>query len=135
MLYAKTYGLKPGDQIVESLTSLGLAKHFAMYLGWDKNGVEWIAENKKHIGVQVITADEYFKSVLSIARFEKFSGNNIARRIAVEKALRSVGKPYDLISFNCEHFITEITTGKATSKQIQVASGVILFLALITLFD
>lgn len=122
MLYANYYGLEPGDTIVEPIFILGMAKHFAMYLGVDDKGVEWITENKKFKGVQIIIAADYFKNVSSIARIEKFNGNNAQRRVVVENAFRRAGKPYDLTSYNCEHYVNEITRGRPTSRQVEVAS-------------
>lgn len=131
MLYANKYGLQTGDQIVEPLTGLGFSKHFAVYLGWDYHGEEWIAENHKTKGVQIITAAEYFRNVNHISRIDKFKGTGQQRRALVAKAKSLVGKPYSLVSYNCEHFASEVTSGVAESRQITIAAvslvGLVLF--------
>lgn len=126
MYYSKKLGLKPGDQIVEIITPLGIAKHFAIYLGWDNTGTEWIIENKKFDAVRLIKAADYSKTVLQVSRIQKFSGNNIARKLAVQNALKKIGKPYDLINYNCEHFVTEAITGKKKSRQVENAAIIVL---------
>lgn len=130
MFYAKKYNLKPGDQIVECITALGITKHFALYLGPDEYNREWIVENKKITGVRLIPAAKYFSQLISLARIEKFIGTNAERNQAVKNALKSVGKPYHLTDYNCEHFVTEVTTGKSESKQVQNVSLSILGLLL-----
>jgi hypothetical protein len=35
-----------------------------------------------------------------------------------------LGKPYDLVIFNCEHFARWIATGKTESKQVKTASTI-----------
>lgn len=117
-MYSKIYNLKPGDHIVEPLFQTGLTKHHAIYLGIDNSGVEWIAENHKFKNAQIIPAVEYFASVDRIDRIEKFKGNNIERKQAVMRALKLAGKPYNLVTYNCEHFVNEVLTGKAESKQV-----------------
>ena len=73
-MYAKIYNLVPGDRIVEALFLTSFSKHFALYLGTDTSGVEWIAENHKGTNVQIIPASKYFATVKKIARIDKFTG-------------------------------------------------------------
>ena len=120
-MYSNLYKVLPGDQLVTSLFKTGLAKHFAIYLGKNKNGVEWIAENKKFNNVQIIPASEYFARVESIDRIEKFTGNNIERNEAVKRAYKLAGKSYDLINYNCEHYANEVVTGRSFSNQVTLA--------------
>lgn len=112
------YNLKPGDRIVEPLFQTGLTKHHAIYLGSDKNGIEWIAENNKFKNVQLLPAIQFFASVRQIDRIERFNGSNSKRLEVVQRALKLAGKPYDLINYNCEHFVNEAITEKATSSQV-----------------
>ena len=56
--------------------------------------------------------------MVGIDAIEKFTGNNIARKMAVQKALRLIGKPYHLIDYNCEHFANDIQFAKPESKQV-----------------
>lgn len=117
--YCYRYSLGVGDRIVEPLFQTGFTKHHAIYLGTDSNGIEWIAENHKFKNVQIITAEQFFATVKQIDRIEKFEGSNIERRLVINRALKLAGKPYDLITYNCEHFANEIVTGKAASKQVK----------------
>lgn len=120
MNYVKHFGLAPADRIIEPLFQTGFSKHHAIYLGINSLGIELVAENHKVKGVQIITASEYFSSVKRIDRIEKFDGNYIDRKAAVQRALELAGKRYDLINYNCEHFANEVLTGKAKSKQVEI---------------
>ena len=45
-----------------------------------------------------------------------FSGTEIVRR-----ARERIGQTYNLVSANCEHFVTEVRTGSAVSLQVETA--------------
>ena len=125
-MYSKLYKLLPGDRIITPLFQTGLAKHFAIYLGKDKSGIEWITENHKFTNVQIIPASQYFASMKKIDRIEKFKGSNAERILAVKRALQLAGKSYDLVNYNCEHFANEVLTGQVESRQIRnVFAGLI----------
>ena len=118
MKYSQRYGLQPADRIVEPLFQTGVTKHHSIYLGEDFSGQEWIAENHKIKGVQIITAKGFFSPTKQIARIEKFNGSNQARKEAVQRALQLAGKPYNLLNYNCEHYANEVLTGRPESKQV-----------------
>lgn len=128
MFYAKKMGLSPGDQIVEYITALGIAKHFAIYLGWDDAGTEWVIENIKGDAVRVTKANDFFSRVIKVDRIIKHTGTNWDRKNLVQRALSKIGVPYNLINYNCEHFVTEVITGKPVSRQVQNAVAVYLSL-------
>ena len=117
MKYSLLYNLKPADRIVAPLFQTGLTKHHAIFLGTDRHGQEWIAENHYTEGVRIISASTFFKTN-KIDRVERFKGNLYERRIALEKARRLVGKSYNLLSYNCEHYANEVLNGKVESQQI-----------------
>ncbi len=54
-------------------------------------------------------------------RIEKFKGTEQARSEVVPRINELLGKKYDLINFNCEHFAEFIQTGVAASKQVAFA--------------
>lgn len=135
MNYSKIYNLKTGDKIVEPLFETGLSKHYAIYLGIDANGIEWITENHKFNNVQIITAHQYFSTVKKIDRIEKFKGTFSDRQLLINRAIKLSGKKYDFVFYNCEHFATEILTGESESKQItNLVAGLfaLLIISLIT---
>ncbi|HEX7846696.1 MAG TPA: YiiX/YebB-like N1pC/P60 family cysteine hydrolase [Chitinophagaceae bacterium] len=117
MKYSLLYNLNPADRIVGPLFQTGLTKHHAIFLGEDDLGQEWIAENHYIEGVRVIPASMFFKTN-KIDRIERFKGNNYQRRMAIEKAQRLIGKPYNLFTYNCEHYANEVLNGKVESRQV-----------------
>ena len=119
--FIRMHQLKPGDEIIVPKSQFNIVQHHVVYLGFDENGIDYIIENKIGIGVRLVTANDFFASVLSITKINRFEGTNEERKRLVEKALQSVGKPYNLINFNCEHFATELRTGRAKSRQVETA--------------
>ncbi len=110
--------LKTGDLIVRKK---GLfSTHYIVWIGWHK-GILMVAENQEGHGVRYISLHEALAGN-EILRFEPFGGTEAQRGLVVSKVNKLLGKTYDLIVFNCEHFARWIATGKIESKQIKTAS-------------
>lgn len=117
--YIQAYGLKPGDTIMVPKSWLNLVPHYAVYLGYDQLGTHWIIENIIGAGVRLITVDDFFAANPAVHKITRFTGANTERKTLVEKALASVGRPYNLIVYNCEHFAEELHTGVPRSRQVE----------------
>jgi hypothetical protein len=118
MKYVNFYNLKPGDKIVVPKSWMQVIQHHVIYLGQNHLGVHLIAENAVGLYVRVITVDQFFQENPQVTRIDQFAGNNVQRRHAVERALKMVGQPYDLINFNCEHFANYVQKGVLKSDQM-----------------
>ncbi|MBS1507031.1 MAG: lecithin retinol acyltransferase family protein [Bacteroidetes bacterium] len=112
--------LRSGDLIVRQKGPL--STHYIVYIGW-RNGVQVVAENQIGQGVRYTSLTEALAGN-KILRFEKFGGSETQRQLVVAKVNELIGKAYDLVVFNCEHFARWIATGKPESKQVKTASGV-----------
>jgi hypothetical protein len=93
----------------------------------DQYGQEWISENHWQHGVRLVKADAYFKEGNSYT-VVPFEGTYPERIAAVKRALAVLGKPYDLIQYNCEHYASYVQTGQAESKQVGNAIAAVLLL-------
>ena len=113
----------------------GLVQHHAIYLGMDHFGRDIIAENIVGKYVCTTPAEEFFVKNPGVTRIERFTGNGLARRQAVERALKLMGKPYNLIDFNCEHFANKVQTNIPFSPQLRFGVGVLITLILIAVFS
>ncbi|MBP9924551.1 MAG: lecithin retinol acyltransferase family protein [Cyclobacteriaceae bacterium] len=133
MDYVKFYKLKPGDRIVASKSFAGIVQHHAIYLGQNYQGQDLIAENVYEKFVAVVDSKKFFAEYPQVTRIEAFKGNNVERRVTIERALKLLSKPYSLINFNCEHFVNYVQHGKVESKQIDFALGLGAFVLLIGL--
>lgn len=122
----KKYSIRPGDEIVVPKSNWNLVQHHAIYIGYDYNGTDWMIENNVNAGVRLITADDFFNQVIQINAINRFKGTNAQRKALVQKALVSIGQPYSLINFNCQHFTSELLTGKRESYQVQNVFAVLL---------
>lgn len=111
-VYAHQYGMLPGDRLIQPIFQTGISKHSSIYLGIDERGNEWIAENHKSVGVRLIRAEAFFQNKSEVT-VERFNGKYNDRIVAVQRALSSLGKPYDIISYNCEHYVSSVQNGKA----------------------
>lgn len=121
--------LLSGDRIVVPKKGMNLIQHHAIYLGF-KEGVESVAENTLEKGVQILSISDFFRDVDVITKIERFEGNHEQRLKSVKKAISLVGKKYDVLNFNCEHYANFVQDKNPISKQVHVGGALILlFLA------
>ena len=119
--YIQHYNLTPGDEIIVPKSDFNIIQHHALYLGFDENKTDWIIHNTAGVGVSLITADEFFSLCPHITEIRRFIGTNEERKLLVQRALTKIGKPYHLIDYNCQHFTSEVKTGKTVNKQVEGA--------------
>lgn len=131
--YVDMLRLKPGDELVVPKSGWDIIQHHALYIGYDHQGTHWIIHNNVHTGVSLIKMDYFFAQVHKVNKVIRFTGTNAERKALVQRALFRIGKAYDLINYNCEHFTSEVKTGTASSTQVKagVAFAGILLLAAI----
>jgi Lecithin retinol acyltransferase len=118
MIYANKYGIKPADRIIEPIFPTGISKHHCVFLGMDYQGTEWISENNHVTGVRLVDAGNYFSRNKPF-QILKFNGNPQERKAAVQRALDELGKPYDLINYNCEHYAEYVQYNRIFSEQVE----------------
>ncbi|AXG71000.1 lecithin retinol acyltransferase [Kordia sp. SMS9] len=113
--------LRIGDRIVRTKGGI-LSKHHVLYVGfWDNQHL--IAENQLGFGVRYITLNQ-FLSEGQIERIEYYNYNEQSQAKIINRINKKIGTKYSLLDYNCEHFVNEILTGIAESKQIK--TGIIL---------
>lgn len=122
--------LQPADRLVIPKSGLNMVQHHAIYLGKDNSGNRIYIENAIGRGVQVVNEAYLFRGGYEITRAERFTGNQYQRNSAVQLAMQLIGKPYNLLNFNCEHYANTVQHRKSYSNQVGVGLG----LGLLTLF-
>ena len=135
MNYINFYNLKPGDRIITPKSPIGLIQHHVIYLGKNFENQDLIAENAFGKYVRVVTAEEFFTEYNHTPKIVSFQGSNHQRSEAVRRALDQLGKPYDLINFNCEHFANLVQTGYLKSLQMNSAVFLLIILVAIIIFN
>lgn len=125
------YGLGIGDRIVVPKSLADMVRHHVVFIGYSDDGEAWIAENKVGYGVIQTRLDHFVGGISSIHRIEKFYGNAAAQSTVVQRALARMGWGYNAVSYNCEHFVNDVLSGKSSSKQVGAALGVLGLLALV----
>lgn len=128
-------GLNSGDRVITPKSSWNLVQHHALYLGCDDWGNHFMCENIINEGVRLTRVHEFFNGVEKVTRIEKFTGNQISRKSTVQKALARLGKPYNLINYNCESFCNEVVHGKSFSEQAKFGLGLGLLAMLFIVFS
>lgn len=98
--------------------------HYMVYVGV-QNGIRTVAENQDKFGVRFISLEQALKNK-SVLQIEKFNGTEQERLMVIPKAMQLLGKAYDLVSFNYEHFARLITQGKIKSRQVDLVSSLAL---------
>lgn len=114
--------LKIGDLIVRKKGPF--STHFMVYVGM-QHGVQMVAENQSGVGVRFTSLANALAGN-AIMRFEKFGGTEAQRNLVIPRIKQLLGKSYDLVVFNCEHFARWIATGNIESKQVKIGSNVAL---------
>ena len=116
--------LKPGDRLVSPKSFLGIVMHHVIYYGKNEVGIDFIIENAPGFGVRFNTVDAFLNEYGSVFRIERFTGNEFARKNAIERAVSQSGKLYDLQNYNCETFCNYVQYGIVKSKQSENALAI-----------
>lgn len=135
----KQWNLQPGDGVVIPKSLMNLVQHHALYLGYDDYGNHYMCENVIGVGVKLTRVQDFFVAG-QITRIERYHGSGTDRKRIVQKALSRLGRPYNLINYNCESFCNDVRYNKPKSKQVEnvfifVAVFGLLFLILGFLFQ
>ena len=110
--------LQPGDRVVVPKSAWQLVQHHALYLGYDDFGKHYMSENVIGVGVKLTRVSDFFEGVPRVTRIEPYTGSNYERRLVVERALAKLGKPYNLINYNCESFVNDALYQQPKSVQV-----------------
>lgn len=100
---------KQGD--VLQVHKSGGVKHFGIYIGSGN-----IIDNSPSLGRVSIRSLRDFSpaSKINVLKHQsKYTGFEI-----VERAMQRLGRPYNILTQNCEHFVTDVILGRPSSKQI-----------------
>ncbi|MFN0292831.1 lecithin retinol acyltransferase family protein [Pedobacter helvus] len=111
-------GLMAGDSVVIPKSNVGLIEHYGVYIGTDKMRNHIFAENNVNTGVRLVTDKTFFKNCNSVLAVKKLTGGNVERGKAVQRALSLLGKPYELVNFNCEHYSNYVQNERPNSQQV-----------------
>ena len=110
--------LRPGDRLVLPKSEWNLIQHHVIYIGIDANGNRLYIENFAGKGVQLVNENHLFRDWYYVTRIEPFVGDIFQRNEAIKRAMQLIGKPYDLVNFNCEHYANTVQHNKSYSKQV-----------------
>lgn len=112
-----------GDRLVRTKGGI-FTKHHALYMGiWQNEHL--IAENQNGFGVRYIPLNQFLsEGILERVEYHNYSENS--QTVIIDKVNKKVGAGYDLLTYNCEHFVNDILKSVAESKQIKNALAVLI---------
>lgn len=135
--WAVHHGLQPGDRVITHKSAFRIIKHHSIYVGVDANLNAWVVENVVGKGVRWTRLDELIRRNGSITGIERFHGTEAQRTAVINQALARIGLPYDVLSYNCEHFVNEVLYGKRSSPQVDTVmkaiSGALTFMLVVAI--
>lgn len=128
--FANRYGLQIGDGVIIAKSTIGWVQHFGIYVGLDRFGRALVAENHQGHGVRIVPLNEFLNGG-EPTRIERFNGDYWSQQQVVRRATALVGRKYNVLTYNCEHFANEVRYGQVKSRQVHIAVGAMLALLFI----
>lgn len=112
--------LRKGD-VIKRRGPLG-TEHIGLYAGSDWIGRGWVIHNAKDDRVRWELLETFANGeAVSVVRQ---AANAYEGEVIIARAHSLLGQKFDLINFNCEHFVTMAISGAAISPQLRgVAIG------------
>src|SRR5579872_2719196 len=89
-------------------------QHRGIFWGVDVYGQAWVIHNPKGGCVRYDLLHD-FASGQSVTLVRRIARNVLEQRRIISRAHSQLGKPYDLVNFNCDHLVTFAISGIATS--------------------
>ncbi|CAB1438329.1 unnamed protein product [Pleuronectes platessa] len=127
----QTFNGKPGDLIE---INRELYQHWAVYIG-ENEVVHFTTEGGQSSGpLELLSSRAEVKreKLTDVVGHDRFKVNNLLDEeydardpsIIVKEACEMVGRvlQYSVVSYNSEHFATDLRYGKAESRQVQIAA-------------
>ena len=112
--------LQPGDIISAGRL---LYRHVGIVHGWNARGEVIVIDNSPESGGVATRTLRAFVDGSDLRVERRAHPQHAPEWIA--RAQARVGRRYDLLAYNCEHFIHEVTHGAPASPQLQRAGAVI----------
>ena len=125
--------LQIGDRLVRTKNGF-FSKHHVLIAGFDYNLNDFIiAENQRYYGVRLITLSQFLREG-TLVRVDHNNFSLKMQEYIIARINHRLGKAYDLLSYNCEHFVNDVLNGKISSKQIAVGTGLALGITAVALW-
>ncbi|MFY0644487.1 MAG: lecithin retinol acyltransferase family protein [Bacteroidia bacterium] len=126
--------LRQGDVVQARRKGVNLINHFIYYAGVNKSGEPVFIGNLINGGVQYLKPSK-LKELLTEYRFDqvrRFTGTQNQREDSVRRAISQIGRPYNLLTYNCENFVNYAQFGMPSSPQVSKSLNLLIGLVLIT---
>lgn len=119
--FAQRMGLKPGDVVKVPKSNLRVVQHYVIFEGVNRFGQDCYLENNNYYGVRRITGETFAQENPHYSEIRRFYGNDNQRHWAIQRAQSLLGRRYNLLTFNCEHYANYVQYDKDISPQVAVS--------------
>ncbi len=120
--FAQKMNLQPGDVVIVPKSNLKIVRHYMIFEGVNHFGQECYLENNNYYGVRRITGETFTQENPTYFEVRRFVGNENQRYWAIHRAQSLIGRSYNLLTFNCEHYANHVQYNKDISPQVAISS-------------
>ena len=111
------------------VVQMGLYKHWALVTDKFHEGKPMLISNTMRNGT---VREEPWDQVVGANKYKiHFVRTNIPKKFLLERARSAINNvKYNLLDYNCEHFVNDIISGKANSVQVRsvlTIGGILMF--------
>jgi len=107
------HNIPPGSILTRAKIGFPLIAHYGVYIGNNT-----VIENNSEHGVRKISLQNFKQGMSGQLIYEPLANPSKA----INLANNYLNRPYSLLSFNCEHFVNLIKSGKPSSSQVNFAA-------------
>lgn len=101
--------------------------HYGVVVDPDRLGMTVVAHNSKDRGVELVPLGAFARGGHVVVE-SRVDGRLAVQQTVVARALAHLGKGYDLLNFNCEHYASLVQTGRPSSPQLALVGLVTIVL-------
>jgi hypothetical protein len=127
--------IKGGDGIEVVDPRISFIKHYFTFERTDEDGYNWFFVSHAGLGsVQLQREDEIanLADKFKIGKVKRFIGDQLERKLAIERGHSILGKKYYWVGANCENSCNFIQTGISFSNQTRAISTVVMVTGVVT---
>lgn len=109
--------LQTGDEIISSNSQKSLIKHHGVAINYPNDSTTYIVDNNIGQGVGIHSLKSYLRNN-KVIQINKRWASMESKKTIRNRINSTLGTPYSLLTFNCEHFSNFVRFGKVSSKQV-----------------
>lgn len=111
-------GITVGDILTRTKSGF-LIEHHTVFAGYcRKTGIAMMAENQLGHGTRLIALSQFLQES-RLTGIKRYGYSLYKQEKVIQNILKCLGTKYNLLTYNCEHFAYEVSTGNKRSLQVE----------------